>query len=46
MTQRLPWRKVLYAGLALAALSLGFMSYLRPEFMVDVANQIFVLCGW
>ncbi len=40
------WLKLVLAVLALALLGLGFMSYLRPNFMVDVANQIFVLCGW
>jgi hypothetical protein len=46
MKTSLPWLKLVGGTLALALLGLGFMAYLRPEFMVDVANQIFVLCGW
>ena len=35
-------RALLYAAL-LAALALGFIGYLRPAFVVDLANRI-VLC--
>ena len=46
MKTGLNWIKLAGGTLALGLLGLGFMAYLRPEFMVDVANQIFVLCGW
>jgi hypothetical protein len=46
MKTRFQWLKLVLAALALSLLGLGFTAYLRPEFMVDVANQIFVLCGW
>ncbi len=27
-------------------LGLIFLTYLRPEMMVDMANTLLVLCGW
>jgi hypothetical protein len=27
-------------------LGLVFLSYLKPDLMVDVANTLLVLCGW
>lgn len=30
----------------LLLLGLIFLTYLRPEMMVDMANTLLVLCGW
>jgi hypothetical protein len=34
---------ILLAAVVIAALSLSFMAYLRPAFIVDLANRI-ILC--
>lgn len=36
-------KRLLLAAAIAAALALGFSAYLRPSFMVDLANQI-ILC--
>lgn len=35
-------KRILLWGLGLAVLALVFMAYLRPEFMLDLANRIYL----
>lgn len=39
---RLSLRRLLLMLLTLAALALGFAGYLRPGFVVDLANQLWL----
>jgi len=37
---------ILMKTLAIIALVLVFLAYLKPDFMVSVANTVLTLCGW